>query len=110
MGRYSKRKARLGGPMLMARTPTVKIHDRRAKAPKIAGAITAVVDDPYGTIPGEKIAVTRAIRDDPLAEFHARKQIDDAMMAAGRTWHQHHENSEIGGVRAIDPTKEAVDG
>jgi hypothetical protein len=88
-----------------------KVYDRRAAIiPKHAEVITAIVDDPYGTVIGEKIAVTRAIRDDPLAGMLARKQINNAMYAAGRKWQQYHENSQIGGVGAIDPTKEAVDG
>lgn len=88
-----------------------QIHTRTTvDAPAKAVVAEAVVDDPYATYPGEKIRVTLSTRDDPLAEMRARKQIDEAQFIVGRLWQTHHENSEIGGVKAIDPTKEAVDG
>jgi hypothetical protein len=40
----------------------------------------------------------------------ARRQIDQCDYVAGRHWQAAWENAEIGGVRAIDPSKEAVDG
>src|SRR3990167_7950892 len=89
-----------------------KIHDRTAPAPRNAQTIEAVVDEPedYAQFPGEKIKVTRSIRDDPLAGMLARGQIDDAMMMGGWTWQMYHEQSEVGSICAIDPTREAVDG
>lgn len=86
------------------------IHDRLAEIPELqrAGVVTAVVDDPYE--PGSNIAVLRATRDDPLAGMFSRGSIDLAQMSAGRKWQQHWEDAEIGAVRAIDPTKEPVDG
>lgn len=52
----------------------------------------------------------RSLRHDPLAALHAAKQLDDAQYMAGRHWQRNRELAEIGGVRAVDPTKEAVDG
>jgi hypothetical protein len=59
---------------------------------------------------GDNILVFRSLRDDPLAAMHDRGQVDDAKYNGGRHWQRCHELVEIGGARAIDPTKEAVDG
>jgi hypothetical protein len=85
------------------------VHDRQAKVsgPRETGVVVDVVDNPYG--PG-KISVTQSTRDDPLAGMHARRFIDAAQYAAGRHWQQCWEDSEIGAIRAIDTTKEPVDG
>jgi hypothetical protein len=40
----------------------------------------------------------------------SKGQIDQCDYVAGRHWQAAYENAEIGGVRAIDPGKEAVDG
>jgi hypothetical protein len=66
------------------------------------------VMDPLNT--SERIVVFRAIRSDPLARLHDRGQIDEAQYRAGRHWQSAYERAEISGARAIDPTKEAVDG
>jgi len=42
--------------------------------------------------------------------MRARGFIDTCDYEAGRHWQRAFEDAEIGGVRAIDPTKEAVDG
>jgi hypothetical protein len=65
------------------------------------------VEDPYD--PGTKITVARSLRDDPLARLHVRDQIDDAQYNAGRKFQKDFETAERG-PRAIDPSKEAVDG
>jgi hypothetical protein len=65
------------------------------------------VDDPYEA--GEKIAVMRSIRNDPLAGLHSRQQIDEAQYQAGRAFQRDFEAAERG-PKAIDPSKEAVDG
>jgi Domain of unknown function (DUF6456) len=65
------------------------------------------VDDPWE--PGSKITVARSLRDDPLARLHVRDQIDDAQYHAGRRFQRDFEAAERG-PRAIDPSKEAVDG
>lgn len=88
---------------------TAPIHNRQATdLLRNAQTAVAIVDDPYER--GEKIAVLRSTRDDILAEMHARKEIDDAQLAAGRRYEYYAERAEIGNVQAIDPRKEAVDG
>jgi hypothetical protein len=51
----------------------------------------------------------RSTRDDPLADLHARGQIDEAQYQGGRSFQEDFETAERG-PRAIDPSKEAVDG
>lgn len=65
-------------------------------------------DDPYE--PGATLTVLRSLRDDPLAAMHNAKQIDQAQFIAGRHWQRAYELVETGGVRALDPTRERVDG
>lgn len=67
-----------------------------------------VVDDPME--PGAKIVAFQSLRGDTLALLHAQKRIDEAQYRAGREMQRFYELSEIGGVRAIDPFKEKVDG
>jgi len=87
-----------------------KIHDRRASSVPINSRVAvAIVDDPYSSN-GEKIKVTRSLRDDVLAHLYARKDIDDAKFEAGRMYERFVEESQIGTVKAADPTKEPVDG
>lgn len=87
----------------------MKIHDRRAKDIPI-NAVTApiVVDDPYER--GEKIETTASLRDDILRHMRVRDEIDDAQFHAGRLYERYVEKSQIGSVKAMDPTKEPVDG
>lgn len=86
------------------------VHDRRSTdLTRNAQVSPAVVDDPYSTI-GEKIQVTRSLRDDPLAWMDSRGFLHPSQLAAGRRWQAILERAQIGGVKAIDPTKEAVDG
>ncbi len=66
------------------------------------------VDDP--TEKGKTQPAVRSLRDDPLAGMYSRSQIDSAQFQAGRYWQKAYEGAEIGSVRAIDTTKEAVDG
>lgn len=88
--------------------PTV--HERMSADLPINSRVSiAIVKDPYSNF-GEQIRVLRSVRDDPLAGMFSRSQIDQAQLEAGREWQRHHENSEIGSIRAIDPGKEAVDG
>jgi hypothetical protein len=88
--------------------PPNKVHERIAALPVNAVVARAVVDDPYE--PGTQITVLRSLRDDPLARLLARKQIAQHQYEAGRAWQRDYEASEIGSVKAIDPTVEAVDG
>jgi hypothetical protein len=66
------------------------------------------VDDPHEE--GARIVVLRSTRHDPLAEMKSKGQIDECDYVAGRHWQAAWENAEIGGVRAMDPAREAVDG
>jgi hypothetical protein len=65
------------------------------------------VENPHN--PEQKTVVFRSVRD-PIASLHSTGQIDEAQYRAGRHWQRAYELSEVGGARAIDPTKEAVDG
>jgi hypothetical protein len=94
----------------VASAQLVKIHDRRAtETAENLHLGTITVDDPYGSA-FDKIVVFRNLRDDPLAALHNSNQVDEAQFRAGRHWQKCYELSELGGARAIDPTKEAVDG
>jgi hypothetical protein len=87
------------------------VHDRKAQDLLRNAQVAAdEVDDPYAINPGEKIVVLRNTRHDPLFDMKAKKQIDQCDYVAGRHWQAAYEGSEIGAVRAIDPSKEAVDG
>lgn len=66
------------------------------------------IDDPYEA--GAKIIALRSIRDDVLARLRCREQITEAQFIAGRHWQYLYECAEIGGARAMDPTREPVDG
>lgn len=68
---------------------------------------TIEVDDPLEL--GGKLIVMRSTRNDPLAGMHARHSIDEAQYQAGRAFQADFETAERG-PRAIDPSKEAVDG
>ncbi len=70
-------------------------------------AAPVVTDDPYER--GAKLTVLRSLRDDPLAAMHNARQIDQAQFVAGRHWQRAFELAEVGGVRAVDPTRERVD-
>lgn len=83
-------------------------HDRRSTDTLTAGEYAAVVvDDPYER--GEKLTVVRQLRADPLGRLHSHHQIDDAQLAAGRAYQNDRELAERG-AKAMDPTKEQVDG
>lgn len=74
-------------------------------------AETEVVD-PHQP-PGQtdaRITVLRTLRDDPLARLWARDQIDRAQYLAGRLMQRLYEMAAIGSLKAIDTTKEPVDG
>jgi hypothetical protein len=86
----------------------MKIHDRRSRDVLRNRHISIIeVEDPYER--GEKIVVSRQLRGDPLGRLHAHGQIDQAQYNAGRTYQRDWETAERG-ARAIDPSKEAVDG
>jgi hypothetical protein len=91
-------------------TRSAKVHDRRSQdLPRNAEVATIEVDDPLGLEPGDKIVTLRSIRNDPLAKLHSHHQIDDAQYRAGRAFQHDWERAERG-PRAVDPTREYVDG
>lgn len=69
---------------------------------------TVVVDDPLEK--HAKLRMTASLRDDPLGLYHHKKQIDDAQYYAGRHLQGLYWTAQIGGAKAIDFTREAVDG
>jgi hypothetical protein len=86
--------------------PTVA--DRRSTDLLRNAQVSAMeVDDPFEV--GAKILAFRSLRDDPLGRLHDRHQIDEAQYHAGRAYQHDFETAERG-PRAIDPSKEAVDG
>jgi hypothetical protein len=86
-----------------------QVHDRRAREINrgSTGHIVEVeVEDPYEV--GARIATVRSVRDDPLADQHARGYIDEAQFLAGRQFQKDFEIAERG-PRAVQ-MMEAVDG
>ena len=77
-----------------------------AVPPHYPAVMPVEVADPYRE---GKILAMRSVRDDPLGSLHAHRQIDDHQYEAGRLYERDVEVSEQG-LRAIDPTKEKVDG
>jgi len=85
-------------------------HDRRSRdLPRHAEVATVEVDNPLAVEPGEKIVALRSIRNDPLGRLHSHRQIDEAQYQAGRAFQNDWEKAERG-PRAVDPTREYVDG
>jgi len=85
-------------------------HDRRSRdLPRNAEVAAVEVDDPLGLDPGDKIVTLRSIRNDPLARLHSHRQIDEAQYRGGRAFQDDWEQAERG-PRAVDPTREFVDG
>ncbi|MBI5318675.1 hypothetical protein [Bradyrhizobium sp.] len=85
-------------------------YDRRAQDLPLNAEVAPIqVDDPFGTEPGDKIVALRSTRDDPLAKLHTHHQIDDAQYRGGRAFQNDWEKAERG-PRAVDPTRERVDG
>jgi hypothetical protein len=101
-------KRKLKRSITLAGGQNAKIHDRKATDLVHQQVGPVIVEDPYEA--GGKIVAFRSLRDDTLAYMHQHKQIDDAQFRAGRDWQRDLELSEVGGAKAIDPTKEAVDG
>jgi hypothetical protein len=85
-----------------------KVHDRRTTDLLRNAQVSPIeIDDPLEI--GGKLMVMRSIRNDPLAGLHARSHIDEAQYQGGRAFQHDFETAERG-PRAIDPSKEAVDG
>ena len=87
-----------------------KAHDRRAQDLPLNAEVAAVeIDDPLALEPGDKIVALRSIRNDPLGRLHSHRHIDDAQYRGGRAFQDDWEKAERG-PRAVDPTREYVDG
>ena len=88
----------------------VNAHDRRSQdLPLNAEVATIEVDNPLALEPGEKIVALRSIRNDPLGRLHSHRQIDESQYQGGRAFQNDWERAERG-PRAVDPTREFVDG
>jgi hypothetical protein len=87
-----------------------KVHERISDdLPRNAEVATVEVDNPLALEPGEKIVALRSIRNDPLGRLHSHRQIDEAQYQGGRAFQSDWERAERG-PRAVDPTREYVDG
>ena len=87
-----------------------KAHDRMSRdLLRNAEVATVEVDNPLALEPGEKIVALRSVRNDPLARLHSHRQIDEAQYRGGRAFQSDWERAERG-PRAVDPTREYVDG
>ncbi|HWL05702.1 MAG TPA: hypothetical protein VNQ99_12335 [Xanthobacteraceae bacterium] len=86
-----------------------KVYERLANHLPWRAEVEAVeVDDPMEK--GGKLLVYRNLRDDPLARLRRQKQIEEAQFLAGRKWQRAYEISELSGSKAIDTTRDVVDG
>ena len=87
-----------------------RVHDRRSQDLPLNAEVAAVeVDDPLALEPGERIIALRSIRNDPLGRMHSHRHIDEAQYQGGRAFQNDWEKAERG-PRAVDPTREYVDG
>jgi hypothetical protein len=87
-----------------------KLHDRRSRdLPRNAEVAAVEVDDPLALDPGDRIVTLRSIRNDPLGRMHSYRHIDEAQYQGGRALQADWEKAERG-PRAVDPTREYVDG
>lgn len=104
----SRKRLKLKSPVNEIKKSTGPVDRRSVDLPLGAKVAPIEIDDPYEA--DAKILAFRSIRDDPLSRLHAHDRINDAQWRAGLHWQNAYELVEIGGSRAIDPTKEAVDG
>lgn len=87
-----------------------KAHDRRSRdLPRNAEVATVEVDNPLALDSGEKIVALRSLRNDPLGRLHTHHQVDEAQYQGGRAFQSDWEKAERG-PRAVDPSRDYVDG
>ena len=89
--------------------PSKPVHDRRARATDLlrnAQVSPIEVGDPLE--PGGTLIVMRSTRNDPLANLHARKAIDEAQYQGGRAYQNYFEIAQ-GQQQACDPSQPYVD-
>lgn len=103
------RKSKFSGLPATAQEQYTRVHIRTTDdVPPQAKTATDVIPDPMEK--GAGLVVTRSVRDDILFGLKQRSQIDEGQYLAGRKYEAMLERSTLGGARAIDTTKEAVDG
>lgn len=56
------------------------------------------------------LRVIRNVRRDPIGAMQARGQLDECQVQGARSWQAEYEASQIGGIKAMNPMKEPVDG
>lgn len=67
-----------------------------------------LVDDPYER--GAKLRVIRNVREHPVSYLHAKGIINESQRIAGEAFRANYERAVLGAAKAIDYTKERVDG
>jgi hypothetical protein len=92
-------------PMLTDRKPAER---KATEAHRQASLVPVEVPDPYEA--GATVIAFKNEKSDPLERLKQQQDIDEAQYQAGKAYERDLELAEIGNVRAIDPTKEAVDG
>lgn len=99
---------------------TARLKGKRKREPELPTYVARdMVDNPGELIQGQrvlpsdapaKIIAFRSYRDDPLALMLSRKQITKWQFEAGRAWQRLYREADVTHVKAMDPTKEPVDG
>ena len=84
------------------------VDRRAAELPRQAKLVAVEVDDPYEA--GATIIAFKNEKSDPLERLKVQGDIDEAQYQAGKAYERDLEMVEVGNVKAIDPSKEAVDG
>jgi hypothetical protein len=70
-----------------------------------------LAQDKLGRAAGTKrIRVQRALRNDPIAKLHSTGRLNDLEFRVGRDIQAVVEAGQVGGIKAMDPTNEPVDG
>ncbi len=108
--RFPKSEKQKRDPKRVEPAPPIPV-DRRFQGDLINSELAAVdVDDPYAEKSGEKIRVTRSLRDDPVAALHNSGHISNEVYEASKKWYSLFIKKELGNLRAIDLTRPKVDG
>jgi hypothetical protein len=84
------------------------VERKATEAHRQASLVPVEVPDPYEA--GATVIAFKNEKSDPLERLKQQQDIDEAQYQAGKAYERDLELAEIGNVRAIDPTKEAVDG
>lgn len=98
--KQKSKKANSGSPIIINNHLTDKPFNARIK--------TVNIENPYRE--ATLIQAFASMRDDPLRRLYVRKQITVIQYNAGRAYQRLCEAAEIGSIKSLDTTKEAVDG